>query len=101
MLVNTNKGRRLMEKLKDKMLLKPTNPDWAAVINRNLRERTLRPERRNVVYEELNSNPEAVINSFMANDYGLSKAKFMIKRMLRSNDIIYRKLYSLIRHLKK
>lgn len=100
-LVNTNKGRRLMEKLKDKMLLKPTNPDWAAVINRNLRERTLRPERRNVVYEELNSNPEAVINSFMANDYGLSKAKFMIKRMLRNNDIIYRKLYSLIRHLKK
>ena len=100
LLVNTDKGRKIIESIKDKMLIKPTNPDWAAVINRNLRERTPRPERRNVVYEELMSNPEAVINSFMANDYGLSKAKFMMKRLLRVNDTIYRKLYTIKKHLK-
>lgn len=97
-LVNNTKGRVLWNKIKDKIFYEPTNPDWAAVINRNLRERTSRPARRNSVYGELKENPDKLIDSFMPHDYGKTKIKFYIKKILRSNDSLYRMIYKYKRH---
>lgn len=99
-LVNSEKGRTLLSNLKDSLSITPSNIEWAAVINTNLRERTKRPERRNFVYNQLRENANSLVESFIVKGLDVVGIKFRIKQLIRFNDGFYRKIYNLKRKVR-
>lgn len=100
-LVNNEKGRFIFDKIKDNLQFEKTNPDWVAIINHNLREQTPRPPQRDSIYKKLAENPNELVDSFIVKDFGKARFKFWIKRLLRVNEKLYRKLYKIKRGVKQ
>lgn len=88
-LVNTEKGMSLLSELRDKMDLKETKIEWIADENKNLTQRTRRPEARTSFYEELDRNPQKLMRKYQPTNPLRSYVVFQIKKFCRKNRLLY------------
>ena len=88
-LVNTEKGMSLLSELRDKMDLKETKIEWIADENKNLIQRTARPETRTSFYEELGKDPQMLMRKYQPTNLLRSYVVFQIKRLCRKNRLLY------------
>ena len=63
-LVNTEKGERLLNQIKDKMDLYPASINYIEKINRTLVEPTSRPEARDIFFKKFKENPENTLMGY-------------------------------------
>lgn len=92
-IVNSLKGKKLLCEINNITLIK-SHINWISEGNYNLEHNTLRPIRRNTIYQEFSNNPRTIIKEFSKNFF-FKKIKFYIKSILRKNETLFRFLYKI------
>lgn len=90
-LVNTEKGKSLLSEIKEKVTIIRTNIEWIADENKNLIRKTVQPTVRDTFYQQLNSNPTALMSSFQQN-MCISFTVYHLKRMCKHNVYLFKTL---------
>lgn len=93
-IVNTDKGRDMLNKISDNIELTPSKMEWVALVNANLVKKTSRPERRNTIYYELDNDSYKMIKSFFSKSHYFKYCKFIIKKHIRKNEWLFGLLYN-------
>lgn len=94
-LVNTSKGKEILDKIKSNLSLVETQVDYIKVDNHNLYTPSQRPLYRDNSYKDLKTNPQQVIYQYINQNQKI-KIKFWIKHfMLRTG------LYALYFNIKR
>lgn len=98
-LINTPRGKRILNEISNELNLIPARLKDIAVINETLHHPTPRPDYRNTFFNDFKANPAETIMSFQGN---IEKARkiYQIKRVAQSNPL-FKSIYRFLLNLKK
>ena len=99
-IVNTEKGRKILSDIGSKIKLVRSEYKYAEEINKCLYESTPRPVLRNSIYECIDDNPNKIIDVFIVKGFDVGYVKYLIKKFLRTNPNLYAWLYDKKKQLK-
>ena len=91
-IINTEKGEELFRKIENKVEYRLYNEDNVTKFNGNLRQPTLRPQTRDVIYKELDKlSFEKYASKYLKNK---NKLKYILKNIIPQNiKVLYKRYF--------